>query len=287
MASAVAASAVAVVNAVAGSLPEGGHYARDSEESKVGDSSSSTSTPTFVRGNGIGGRREGGKEGEGKCKVHIYQGHQSVAHNLNLNKYIIQNSHSPNPYSQAIVEAHVTVACARALTVIDTDAQGVLPKDHVHQRLPQYKYQLPLASQRDQVPSTITTQSTTTRGDDNLINDDDDNSAFLRNPSLADLSSDEEDLTSIAQRLWIPDTEISTGAALNFKKTEVLASHPPQAKDKTSSVWPVQTVTKYKYLGVLIDHDKAQKRALDIIPKVLSLQQKIVVTNMNTIPMPF
>ncbi|KAH3731841.1 hypothetical protein Pelo_17327 [Pelomyxa schiedti] len=97
--------------------------ARDSKESKVGDNNSGTSTPTFIRGNGMGGRRR--RQG-GRGKVHTYQGHQSVAHNLNLNKYIIQNSHSPNPYSQAIVEAHVTVVYARALTMIDADAQGVL-----------------------------------------------------------------------------------------------------------------------------------------------------------------
>ncbi|KAH3732596.1 hypothetical protein Pelo_16568 [Pelomyxa schiedti] len=193
-----------------------------------------------------------------KCKVHMYQGHQSVAHNLNLNKYIIQNSHSPNPYSQAIVEAHVTVAYARALTMIDADAQGVLRKNHVHQQLPLYKYQ-PLspfpspvsyttssappifsfpsqyqptspfpfqvspstsAQQRfssfsldmppPSIPSSpfnfspqlpLASQSTTTRGDDNLIDDDDDddNSAFLRNPSLADLSSDEEATSCVTQ----------------------------------------------------------------------------------------
>ncbi|KAH3722873.1 hypothetical protein Pelo_18421 [Pelomyxa schiedti] len=46
----------------------------------------------------------------------------------------------------------------------------------------------------------------------------------------------------------------ATGAALNFHKTEVLAVSPPLAKDKTSTAWLVQTVTKYKYLGVYIGH---------------------------------
>ncbi|KAH3714497.1 hypothetical protein Pelo_18993 [Pelomyxa schiedti] len=71
----------------------------------------------------------------------------------------------------------------------------------------------------------------------------------------------------------------ATGAALNYKKTEVLARF-----------YRLQTVTKYKYLGVLIGHisalervepmlNKAQRRAQDIIPKVLGLQRKIVATN--------
>ncbi|KAH3722919.1 hypothetical protein Pelo_18375 [Pelomyxa schiedti] len=96
------------------------------------------------------------------------------------------------------------------------------------------------------------------------------------------------------KRTWTQELQSSiyivTGAALNYKKTEVLAAHPPQAKDRTSTEWPVQTVTKYKYLGVLIGHisalervepmlNKAQRRAQDIIPKVLGLQRKIVATN--------
>ncbi|KAH3743367.1 Reverse transcriptase precursor [Pelomyxa schiedti] len=46
----------------------------------------------------------------------------------------------------------------------------------------------------------------------------------------------------------------ATGASLNFRKTEVLAASPSLAKDKTLTAWPVQTVTKYKYLGVYIGH---------------------------------
>ncbi|KAH3759124.1 hypothetical protein Pelo_9030 [Pelomyxa schiedti] len=62
----------------------------------------------------------------------------------------------------------------------------------------------------------------------------------------------------------------ATGAALNFRKTEVLAASPPIAKDKISTAWPVQTVTKYKYLGVYIGHTTA---------KVIGLQRKVLAAN--------
>lgn len=83
----------------------------------------------------------------------------------------------------------------------------------------------------------------------------------------------------------------STGAALNMKKTEILAGYPPVPRPVTSKAWPVQTVTSYKYLGVLIGHlssterispsiTKAVKRAQEIIPRVIGLQRKILATNL-------
>ncbi|KAH3757209.1 Pol protein [Pelomyxa schiedti] len=83
----------------------------------------------------------------------------------------------------------------------------------------------------------------------------------------------------------------STGAALNMKKTEILAGYPPVPHPVTSKAWPVQTVTSYKYLGVLIGHlssterispsiTKAIKRAQEIIPRVIGLQRKILATNL-------
>ncbi|KAH3764966.1 hypothetical protein Pelo_3146 [Pelomyxa schiedti] len=98
-------------------------------------------------------------------------------------------------------------------------------------------------------------------------------------PAKPKVSAYEDDICTA----WRNLKDLDTGAALNLRKTEVLAVSPPLAKDKISIAYPAQTVTKYKYRGVYIGHtttkeriepmiNKACKRAQTIIPKVIGHQ---------------